>query len=109
MSESQAGRNKSFRAFRLIAIAEGISFLVLLIIAMPLKYMANYPMAVTIVGGIHGFLFLAFIAMAWVVKNNFQKSWTWFAKAFFASIIPAGTLVMDREWKKELVIKSNSQ
>lgn len=92
---------KGFRMFRLIAIAEGISFLLLLLIAMPLKYMADSPMAVTIVGSIHGFLFVAFIAMAWVVKKNHQKSWMWFGKALFASIIPAGTIWMDKEWKRE--------
>jgi integral membrane protein len=57
---------KTFNWFRKIAFAEGVSFLVLLLIAMPLKYFANLPIAVTIVGGLHGFLFVAFVAIAWL-------------------------------------------
>jgi len=88
---------KNFSVFRKIAIAEGISFLVLLLIAMPLKYMADQPMAVTIVGGLHGVLFVAFVVLAWEVKKDFG----WFAKAFVASILPFGTIIMDKYWKKE--------
>ncbi|MEI9943868.1 MAG: DUF3817 domain-containing protein [Chitinophagaceae bacterium] len=60
---------KTFHWFRKIAIAEGISFLVLLAIAMPLKYFAGFPLAVTIVGALHGILFVAFLILAWEVKR----------------------------------------
>ena len=89
--------NSTFQWFRKIAIAEGISFLVVLFIAMPLKYFANSPMAVTIIGGSHGVLFVIFVALAWMVKKDF----VWFVKAFIASLLPFGTLVMDKQWKKE--------
>lgn len=93
---------KTFNWFRKIAFAEGVSFLILLLIAMPLKYFANLPMAVTIVGGLHGFLFIAFIAMSWVTMNQYKKSWGWLIKSFIASVIPFGTFWMDHtQWKKE--------
>jgi integral membrane protein len=94
---------KTYSWFRKIALAEGLSFLILLLIAMPLKYMADYPIAVTIVGGLHGVLFIAFIVMAWEVKNEYKKDWGWLGKAFLASILPFGTFVMDRQWKKEAI------
>jgi len=94
---------KTFSWFRKIAFAEGVSFLVLLLIAMPLKYMANIPIAVTIVGGLHGLLFVGFIILAYVVKEEYKKNFGWMAKAFLASIIPFGTFYMDKEWKKEEV------
>lgn len=87
--------------FRKIALAEGVSFLVLLFIAMPLKYFANIPIAVTIVGGIHGVLFIAFMYLAFEVKNALNKNFVWFLKAFIASILPFGTFVLDKELKKE--------
>jgi integral membrane protein len=91
-----------FSWFRKIAFAEGISFLVLLFIAMPLKYLAKLPMAVTVVGGLHGVLFVAFIVVVREVKREYKKSWGWLGKALLASIIPFGTLWMDKkEWKKE--------
>lgn len=92
---------KTFYWFRKIALAEGISFLVLLLIAMPLKYAANIPIAVTIAGALHGILFISFIILAWEVKSDLKKPMSWFGKAFLASILPFGTIVMDKHWKKE--------
>jgi len=92
----------TFNWFRKIAFAEGVSFLILLFIAMPLKYLANRPMPVTIVGGLHGFLFVAFIIMALITMKGYKKNWVWLIKSFIASIIPFGTFWMDHvQWKKE--------
>jgi len=87
--------------FRRIAIAEGISFLVLLLIAMPLKYFANLPEAVKIVGWAHGILFVAFLIMAFEVKSTLNKNFGWLVKAFIASILPFGTFVLDRQLQRE--------
>ncbi|MBK7561488.1 MAG: DUF3817 domain-containing protein [Chitinophagaceae bacterium] len=92
---------KTFSWFRKIAIAEGTSFLILLFVAMPLKYFGNMPIAVTICGGLHGFLFVAFVILAREVKSEHKKDFRWMAKALLASVLPFGTFVMDREWKKE--------
>ena len=92
---------KTFNWFRKIAFAEGLSFLLLLLIAMPLKYFAGMPMAVTIVGGLHGALFIAFIILAREVKSRYKKDWKWLGKALLASVIPFGTFYMDKYWKKE--------
>ena len=92
---------KTFSLFRKVAIAEGISFFVLLSIAMPLKYLADMPMAVTIVGSLHGVLFVAFFFLARVVKVDYKKYFKWFAKAGLESLLPFGTIVMYKEWKKE--------
>ncbi len=92
---------KSYSWFRKIAFAEGVSFLLLLFVAMPLKYLAGLPMAVSIAGALHGLLFIGFLIMIWEVKNEYKKDWGWVAKAFIASILPFGTFVMDKEWKKE--------
>ena len=92
---------KTFSWFRKVAFAEGVSFLVLLFIAMPLKYFAGMPMAVKLVGGLHGALFVAFIILAYLVKEEYNKGFGWMIKAFIASIIPFGTFYMEKEWKKE--------
>ncbi|MBL7723878.1 MAG: DUF3817 domain-containing protein [Chitinophagaceae bacterium] len=92
---------KTFSWFRKIAFAEGVSFLILLLIAMPLKYFAGMPMAVTVVGGLHGVLFVAFAVYAWEVKTSYKKDLRWLMKAGLASLLPFGTFYMDREWKKE--------
>lgn len=92
---------KTFRLFRFTALAEGISFLLLLFVAMPLKYFADMPMAVTIVGSAHGVLIIAFLILGWETKNEYQKNFGWLAKAVLASLLPFGTIVMDKQWKKE--------
>jgi integral membrane protein len=87
--------------FRFIAILEGISFLILLFIAMPLKYAAGKPEFVKYVGWAHGVLFvlyLIFLLQAWIKQRwKFGKV----IKAFVASLLPFGTFVMDKQLKTE--------
>ncbi len=92
---------KILHRFRMIAIAEGISFLVLLLIAMPLKYAFHIPEAVKVCGWIHGVLFISYLYFAFEVMGSLKKDLSWFAKAFAAAILPCGTFVFDRQLKKE--------
>lgn len=87
---------------RAAGITEGISFLVLLFIAMPLKYFLQLPIAVTIAGWIHGVLFVTFISMAWEVKGDLNKKTKWLLWAVAAAFLPAGTFFFDRKLKEEL-------
>ena len=87
--------------FRHIGVAEGISYLILLLIAMPLKYLANKPDMVKYFGWAHGVLFVAF--GIYLIKVWVQYKWS-FGKttvAFIASLLPFGTFVLDRKLKKE--------
>jgi integral membrane protein len=88
---------------RLIGTAEGISLLVLLCIAMPLKYLAGIPEAVKYTGWIHGLLFISFVIAVLYVYH--QKNWpfTRVIIAFIAAFLPFGTFVFDK-WlhKKEM-------
>ncbi len=79
------------KKFRLINKIEGYSFIILLFIAMPLKYMAGYPIATKIMGMIHGVLFIAFIYQLLVAKADtpFSKKET--ALFFLLSLVPFGT------------------
>lgn len=92
---------KTLHRFRMIGIAEGISFLVLLLIAMPLKYFLNFPQAVQYVGWLHGALFVAYIYFALTVFIVLKKSFLWLVKAGIAAFVPLGTFIFDRELKKE--------
>lgn len=87
--------------FRLIAIAEGISYLFLLGIAMPLKYFAGMPDVVKYAGWVHGLLFILF--MFALAEVTIKRKWTLFKalRGFVASLIPFGTFMFDRELKKE--------
>jgi integral membrane protein len=54
--------NTPIRRLRFVGFVEGVSYLVLLFIAMPLKYWAGMPLAVRVVGMLHGVLFILFFA-----------------------------------------------
>ena len=83
------------RTFRMIALAEGTSFLILLCIAMPMKYMMGMPLAVRIVGSIHGLLFLLYVARLAKFRTTYQWDNTFTVQAFVASILPFGTFFFD--------------
>ena len=92
---------KQLHRFRMIALAEGTSFLILLLVAMPLKYMFDMPLAVQCFGWVHGALFVAYIYCSFEIFTAFKKDFLWLGKAFLASILPFGTFLLDRELKME--------
>jgi len=87
--------------FRKVAIAEGISYLALLFIAMPLKYWAGLPLAVKYTGWAHGLLFvlyIIFLIMSWT-----EYKWS-FKKAFLiggASLLPFAPFWVDKKLKED--------
>ncbi|RYG67300.1 DUF3817 domain-containing protein [bacterium] len=89
------------KSLRTIGLCEGVSFLVLLLIAMPLKYLANQPSAVKIVGTVHGGLFLLYLSAGLVY--GFTTRWPLgrFAALVFASALPLGAFVFDGTLKRE--------
>src|SRR5688572_21425567 len=92
----------ALRQLRLVALLEGTSFLVLLFVAMPLKYLAGLPLAVRIVGSVHGLLFLMFLAA--LLRAGSQCGWPlsrWLV-AFVASVVPFGTFAFDPSLRREI-------
>ena len=68
-------RRNPISLLRTLAMIEGASFLVLLFVAMPLKYFAGVPMAVKVVGWIHGVLFAAVVmALVWTMIRRGGRS-----------------------------------
>lgn len=84
--------------FRKVAIAEGWSFLILLFIAMPLKYFANMPWAVKVVGWAHGVLFIWYWVAAVPLFTKLKWELDRVIGLGLASILPFGTFVMERKW-----------
>jgi integral membrane protein len=86
--------------FRLSGFIEGASLLVLLFIAMPLKYMAGVPEAVTIVGSLHGFFFVIYVLAIGYTTLKIRWHFKWAAGALAVAFIPFGNLVLDRYIKR---------
>ena len=91
---------KPLKRFRFMGVLEGSSLLILLFLAMPLKYFFGFPEAVRVVGSIHGFLFVSyclFIAyMTFIVRWPFLYS----VIAVIVAFIPFGNILFDRKLKK---------
>ena len=79
-----------------IGHAEGISYLLLLGIAMPLKYLWKMPEAVKIAGSLHGILFVLFVFALINAKMDLKLSGGKMVGGFTASVIPFGTFFLSR-------------
>ena len=95
-------RNEIVRKFGLINTIEGYSYLILLFIAMPMKYMLGFAIAVKIAGMAHGVLFIIFLYLgvrAWIAtKWSFVQTLIF----FIASLIPFGTFFTKSKIKSYL-------
>jgi len=91
--------NTNLKKFRLIALLEGLSFIILLFIAMPIKYMMGEPMAVKIVGMAHGGLFLLFLYLLFVTAKEYKWNFSFISMAFIASLLPFGTFYLEKKLK----------
>jgi integral membrane protein len=86
--------------FRIMGFFEGLSLIILLFIAMPLKYLAGIPEVVTIVGSLHGILFVAYFLLCVYTTYKIRWSYLWFISAVVAAFIPFGNLILDRRIKQ---------
>jgi integral membrane protein len=86
------------KILRTVGLLEALSFLILLGVAMPMKYYLDMPAATKVPGMIHGLLFLGYIVLAsWVAeKENWPSKQLWLA--YVAGVLPFGTLVYDRKF-----------
>lgn len=89
----------NLKKFRLVAFWEGISFITLLFIAMPIKYVLGEPLAVKIVGMTHGGLFLLFLFFLYTCAKQYKWKIPFIILAFIASVVPFGTFYLEKKLK----------
>lgn len=89
-----------FNIFRIVAFLEGLSYILLLGIATPVKYLMDDPQYVKLLGMPHGILFMGYLILAFFLKP--ERNWTrkTFGIILVASIIPFGTFYVDRKYLK---------
>ncbi len=101
--------SSSIKNFRVISFVEGISYLTLLFIAMPIKYIGDNPAPVKIVGMTHGILFIIFICLMYIAarEHRWDKRFTFYA--FITSIVPFGMFFLDKNLKEKELASSSSK
>lgn len=88
--------------FRLIAFLEGVSYILLLGVGVPLKYLGDNPVLVKTLGMPHGLLFIAYIALAIFIQLDVKWNKKTFVLVLLASLIPFGTFYIDKKYLKPL-------
>jgi integral membrane protein len=87
------------RSFRLVSLLEGISYLLLLGVAMPLKYLGDEPILVRVIGPIHGALFIAYVIA--LVRCSARFSLARSAAYFVASLLPFAAFAVEWQLRRE--------
>ncbi|MFA5575215.1 MAG: DUF3817 domain-containing protein [Brumimicrobium sp.] len=89
------------KTFKIISTLEAISFLVLLLVAMPLKYLADQPDMVKYVGWIHGVLFVLYVLGAFLMYKKLNWSFKILFISVLCSVIPFGPFYVEKHYLKE--------
>ncbi|WP_299128651.1 DUF3817 domain-containing protein [uncultured Winogradskyella sp.] len=92
--------SKLLATFRIVALLEGVSYILLLFIASPIKYFANDPQYVKMLGMPHGVLFIAYVVMAVFISKDMSWNIKTLGIVLVASIIPFGTFYIDKHYLK---------
>ena len=88
----------TLKTFRVISLLEALSFVILLLVAMPIKYILGNPELVRIVGMAHGILFILYNIVALLFKKKLNWSNQILVVVILCSIIPLGHLYVDRKY-----------
>lgn len=90
-----------FNIFRIVAFLEGVSYILLLFIATPVKYFLDDPQYVKLLGMPHGLLFIIYIILAYMISSELKWNKNTLFKVWIASVIPFGTFYMDKIYLKQ--------
>ena len=89
------------KIFRIVAFLEGVSYILLLFIAVPIKYLLDDQTYVKLLGMPHGILFVVYIIFSVMGKNKFKWSYIEFFIVSTASLIPFGTFYVDKKYLRK--------
>jgi|SRR5690554_3600338 len=96
--------------FSKISLLEGLSLLLLLFVAMPLKYLLGMAQVVSIVGMVHGILFLIYLAFSLIAAHKAKWSLFFYLWALLCAVIPFGFIALNRHLKEDaMLVSSNAQ
>jgi len=84
--------------FRVVSFLEGTSYLLLLFVAVPIKYWMNDPQYVKLLGMPHGLLFVTYLVIAFLIKSELKWNNKTLGVVILASVIPFGTFYVDKKY-----------
>jgi len=84
--------------FRVVSFLEGTSYLLLLLVAVPIKYWMDDPQYVKLLGMPHGLLFVTYLVIAFLIKSELKWNNKTLGVVILASVIPFGTFYVDKKY-----------
>ena len=84
--------------FRVVSFLEGTSYLLLLFVAVPIKYWMNDPQYVKLLGMPHGLLFVTYLVITFLIKSELKWNNKTLGVVMLASVIPFGTFYVDKKY-----------
>jgi integral membrane protein len=94
-TNAECPASNMIRRLRILGFIEGISFLLLIGVAMPLKYLADMPLAVRVVGMAHGVLWVLYVGTAIWIASSLSWGLSRTLRVLLASVLPAGPFFID--------------
>jgi len=86
------------KTFKIIALLEGVSFIIMMFVGMPLKYMGGNDIIIKLLGMPHGLLFVSYVILAFLIQNQMKWNVKDMAIILACSLIPFGTFWMDKKY-----------
>jgi len=84
--------------FRVVSFLEGTSYLLLLFVAVPIKYWMNDPQYVKLLGMPHGLIFVTYLVITFLIKSELKLNNKTLGVVMLASVIPFGTFYVDKKY-----------
>lgn len=88
--------------YRVTAFLEGVSYILLLFVAVPIKYLLNEALYVKVLGMPHGILFILYILFSIIAKIKYNWNFRKFLVISIASLVPFGSFYIDKKYLKKL-------
>jgi integral membrane protein len=101
-SQGERAQRAALTRYRVMAYVVGVWLILLVLVAMPLKYLADSPRMVEIVGPVHGFLYLAYLATALDLAFRARWSAVRTVLVMLAGTVPFLSFVAERKVTREL-------
>ena len=87
--------------FRIIAFLEGVSYILLMTVGLYFKYQLDDPTYVKLLGMPHGILFVSYIILSFLIKEDENWGTKDFGIVLLSSILPFGTFYIDYKYLKK--------
>jgi integral membrane protein len=92
----QRGLSAAFLRYRILAYVTGTLLVLLVVVAIPLKYLAHHPGPTSVIGTAHGFLFMVYLVTAFDIGIRLRWPWLKLGLVMLAGTIPFASFVAER-------------